>query len=589
VALLCLAPQPSRAGSAKAKRTAIAKWKDLTLATNQVPRAFVKGHEVRLYFDAAGERAGYAAKWEEDRLPAKGYSTRTARLEAMRGRAVPGPEHGWKEAFVLSAGEGQRIATELRNRLTPAEPNHGVCYEAFFADRVLFRDGQGTAKLAFQDEKPPGVLINHNFFTEESVIAVTKPLDEILAAQYPEGSLFLILAPDASRCAQPLLIDRKTQVCVGLSLGALYDSGERGVAYKATIEAFSAAILESHGIALLKNPVTSVTRLVDAVAQDVIRLVRVPALKSTRQFIPAGPSGAMDVVAWEHWLDRHTGTRSEEGSISILVDGNAFYERLRSAIRGATNHVSEFVYIFDRDDLAVEMGDLLKERSRDIPVNVSYDRVSSLVGSWLPKTTPLPEDFTRPVSVSRFLRKDSDVHVRPWLNPWICVNHSKLFLVDGHQAWIGGMNIGREYAHEWHDAMFEIQGPVVASMEAQFRRDWAHSGPWGDFAWTKPSMSEPERTNQPAPAEPLMPLRRLPTTKGLRKPYMTAVIKALDQARSYIYIENGYLFDHGVEKSLAAARKRGVDVQPGRRREASAPWSAGVFLAGYDPRESRAR
>jgi cardiolipin synthase len=141
------------------------------------------------------------------------------------------------------------------------------------------------------------------------------------------------------------------------------------------------------------------------------------------------------------------------------------------------------------------------------------------------------------------------------------VNHSKLFLVDGHQAWIGGMNIGREYAHEWHDAMFEIQGPVVASMEAQFRRDWAHSGPWGDFAWIQASMSQPERTNQPAPAEPLMPLRRLPTTKGLRKPYMTAVIKALDQARSYIYIENGYLFDHGVEKSLAAARKRGVDVR----------------------------
>ena len=42
---------------------------------------------------------------------------------------------------------------------------------------------------------------------------------------------------------------------------------------------------------------------------------------------------------------------------------------------------------------------------------------------------------------------------------------------------------------------------------------------------------------------------------------MTAVIKALDQARDYIYIENGYLFDHGIEKSLAAARKRGVDVR----------------------------
>src|SRR5262249_13612187 len=56
-------------------------------------------------------------------------------------------------------------------------------------------------------------------------------------------------------------------------------------------------------------------------------------------------------------------------------------------------------------------------------------------------------------------------------------------------------------------------------------------------------------------------LRRLPTSKGLRKPFMTAVLNSLEQARSYIYIENGYLFDHGVAASLIRAKKRGVDVR----------------------------
>jgi cardiolipin synthase len=558
--LLSVAPHTCRATSAKAKHDAIQKWSELTLGTNEAPRAFVKAREVRLYFDSAAKVSAYAAKWKEDRLLTDDYSIRTARLRPISSGVIPKVETGWKEAMVLTRDEAEKVATDLVDRLTPPSNNHGVCYEAFFADRVLYRDEHGVAKIAFQNQLPEGLIVDHHYFTDESLFTIRTRLDEILAARHPEGSLFLVLATDAAKYAQPLLIDRDARVCVGLSLAALYDSGETGVIYKATAQAFSAAAIESHGIALVKNPVTSATRLADALIQDVIRLVRVPALKPTRQFIPAGTAGGMDLAQWETWLDRHTGTLREEGSLSILVDGTAFYPRLREAMKGATNHISAYVYIYDRDDLAVEMADLFKACSRDVSVTVSYDRVSSLVGSWLPKTTPLPADFARPASVSRYLRKNSDVQVRPWLNPWICVNHSKLFLVDAQWAWIGGMNIGREYAHEWHDAMFEVQGPVVASLEMQYRRDWAHSGPWGDFAYASAILSEPKHTSQPA-SEPWMALRRLPTTRGLKKPFMTAVIKALDQARNYIYIENGYLFDHGIEKSLAAAHKRGVDVR----------------------------
>ena len=56
-------------------------------------------------------------------------------------------------------------------------------------------------------------------------------------------------------------------------------------------------------------------------------------------------------------------------------------------------------------------------------------------------------------------------------------------------------------------------------------------------------------------------MRRLPTSKDLYKPFKTAVLNSLDQARSYNYIENGYLFDHGVVVSLIRAHKRGVDVR----------------------------
>jgi len=141
------------------------------------------------------------------------------------------------------------------------------------------------------------------------------------------------------------------------------------------------------------------------------------------------------------------------------------------------------------------------------------------------------------------------------------VNHSKLFLVDGQRAWIGGMNLGREYVHEWHDLMIEIEGPVVGSLERQFDREWAHAGPWGDIGYLAAVLKPGAGENEGVSSRNWSKVRRLPTSKGLRKPFKTAALTSLDQARSHIYIENGYLFDHGVVASLIRARKRGVDVR----------------------------
>jgi cardiolipin synthase len=123
------------------------------------------------------------------------------------------------------------------------------------------------------------------------------------------------------------------------------------------------------------------------------------------------------------------------------------------------------------------------------------------------------------------------------------------------------MNLGREYMHEWHDLMIEVEGPLVASLETQFEREWAHAGPWGDLGYAAAVFSGSQGTNQTRASQPWSKVRRLPTSKGLRKPFMTAVRTSFDQARNCIYIENGYLFDHGVVAALIRARKRGVDVR----------------------------
>ena len=562
VALVCcLVATSSEASPAKVKEDALKEWRALTSAEAEEPLAFVKGDEIRLYFKTGSKDAAFAAHWSEGRLPTDGYKLATAQLRPLHSSSLPNLNKGWKQATVLWGDEGREVAQALADRLTPTARGHGVCFESLFADQVLFRDEGGAARWVQQKEKPEEVEIDRHYFVEDSLGTIAEHLDSILTASHPEGTLFLVISCDSSRYAQPVLFDRARGMCVGLWLANLYDSGQSGTGIRTTADAFSALVLESHGIALIKNPVSSAVKLVDAGIQLGIRVIRLPGLNFSRQFIPAGTTGGMDLAKWEDWLDRHTGTRLEEGSLEILIDGDQFYERLAKAIQGATNHISVFVYLFDRDDTAVEVADLLKQRSHEVRVKVSYDRMCSLVGAELPKETPLPEDFTRPDSVARYLRQGSEAQVRCFLNPWFTMNHSKLFLVDGHQAWIGGMNFGRQYAHEWHDMMIQVEGPVVRSLEAQFQRTWAHSGPWGDLAYAAAVLTPLEKPTPEATQRPWSKVRRLPTSKGLKKPYMKAVLTALEQSRSYIYIENGYLFDHGIVKSLGRARKRGVDVR----------------------------
>jgi len=72
--------------------------------------------------------------------------------------------------------------------------------------------------------------------------------------QHPGDSLFLLLAPNARRFPQPLLLDRRQRQCIWLSPAALYDNTERGFGLSTTAQGFKAMLVESQGLALLKNP-----------------------------------------------------------------------------------------------------------------------------------------------------------------------------------------------------------------------------------------------------------------------------------------------------------------------------------------------
>jgi len=214
----------------------------------------------------------------------------------------------------------------------------------------------------------------------------------------------------------------------------------------------------------------------------------------------------------------------------------------------------------DRDDVAVQVADMLKQRSTNVPVRVIFDHNSSLTSGKAPPATPMPEGFVSPRSISSYLKANSAVRVRPFLNPFMTSDHSKVFLVDGRYAYMGGMNLGREYRYEWHDMMAEVEGPVVASLEHEFNKNWAHAGALGDLAFAEEALCGKRPQAAETNRSDFIQVRRIYTKTGHRQIWH-GELESIARARSYVFLENPYLFDNWVIVALVKARLRGVDVR----------------------------
>ncbi len=542
--------------SAASPQESLDLWREMTRPGTPVPSVRVRGDHVRVQFGDSNSPAIFAGEWKKLRVPTKGFAVNSVRLNQIKQRRPAGGK-SWRDAVVIAGKAWNEMLLDSLDQLAPLEPGQGIYYQSYLADGVIFRDKKGSPMFRTLSQTPPEIAIQRRFSIDETVEALAKVLSSSLSLQHPGEKLFVVLSPSSRDLVQGLLLDLEKKQTVWLSPGALYDRSDRGFDLLFTARGLSALTFESHGLALLKNPVSSAARLVDFGAQTAWRFLRVPRPQIAREAPLPGLAPPMDLGEWEKWLDRYTGTALQDGDLHLLVDGNRFFPELHEAILTATNSIKMDVYIFDTDDVAVGVADRLKARSASVKTQVIIDRMGSLASGASPPGTPLPENFRQPISILKNLRADSAIEVRPYLNPWMSTDHTKVYLVDGARAWLGGMNLGREYRYEWHDMMVEVRGGIVQSLEKDFARAWAHESWLGDAAYVgalfKPSTGFTATGGR-------MKLRLLPTRTGW-KPFSTAVFGALRQAKNHIYIENPYLFDKRVTAALVHARRRGVDVR----------------------------
>jgi cardiolipin synthase len=266
----------------------------------------------------------------------------------------------------------------------------------------------------------------------------------------------------------------------------------------------------------------------------------------------------MDLPAWEKELDQTVWAPRYKGQLQFFVDGRQFFPALIQSIAAATRSVDVMVYIFDTDNYAVKVADVLKQASTLARVRVLVDGI----GSWSPAGAPplsVPPDFEPPSDIKAYLRGGSKVHARVTSDPWLTPDHRKCMIIDSRQAYLGGMNIGWVYRYQWHDMMMGITGPVVGRLEKEYRKAWAFSGPFGDFGYAWAALFDRKHLNRNAePGDYDMRVLRTATAKLQIYHAQRAAIR---RAKRYIYIENAYFNDNTMLRELIAARQRGVDVR----------------------------
>lgn len=447
--------------------------------------------------------------------------------------------------------------------VAPIPPGKGILINIRDQELFVYRRPDGSLSECRLMEKPAHIDLVANHRLEALVEPIFDFLDDYLRSIGENDQYLVFETGETGPYARPFVfVERSEKRLHYLSLEP-YTFGSMPSMPVAGTAKVGWHLVRSYLFELFNRPVSSLSRLGfflldttwDATRGIWTSSFRFPRIEA--EAIPALDQGpVMDRNAWEADLDRIVGndTRSH-GRIELLVGGDQFFPRLVDAIIGARQSVKVRTYIFDRDDYAVDLADLLKRRSFDVNVQVLLDGLGTLMAQ-SKAAGSMPPDHQAPLGITLYLTDQSKVRLISLTNPWFAGDHTKTTIIDSRKAFIGGMNIGREYRWEWHDLMMVVDGPVVSVIEREFDKTWAHAQVLGDLVFSGYVFSHPPEA-QPPRGYPIRVLRTLPYDSQIYR----AQLHAIRRARRYIFIENAYFSDIGIIYELVEARLRGVDVR----------------------------
>lgn len=250
--------------------------------------------------------------------------------------------------------------------------------------------------------------------------------------------------------------------------------------------------------------------------------------------------------------------------VTLLIDGPRTYDRIYDAITEAQHYVHLESFIVADDEVGEQLSRRLVDAvGRGVAVRLMFDGLGSV------NTSAEYFDNLRSegLQVREYNSPDPTRNAALWrINHR---NHRKLAVVDGHTAFLGGINFAGVYASSsasapgpeegqdegWRDTHLRVAGPVVADFAMLFARNWSEAG------------------------DPLPPDLAQPATDAPVGPYLVSALKsdggdddefaiyetylaAMRLAERRIWLTHAYFSpDKAFLETVEAAARRGIDVR----------------------------
>jgi cardiolipin synthase A/B len=241
---------------------------------------------------------------------------------------------------------------------------------------------------------------------------------------------------------------------------------------------------------------------------------------------------------------------------TLLLNGEGSFSAMLGAIRAARSSVNMETFIFNEGEVAGEFARAMADKAREgIEVRVLLDDWGSHPG----RLADLMEEAGvklrryKPLRIYSIYKLDNRTH-------------RKILTVDGAVGFTGGFGIDDRWKgnarnpDEWRETNVQVEGPVVAQLQAIFMEDWVH---------TTGEVLHGEKQFPPTPAAGTMLAQAIAASRSDASSRAKLLYyMAIQAARKTIWIENAYFVPDGqIRRGLVNAVARGVDVRvlvPGR-------------------------
>ncbi len=239
--------------------------------------------------------------------------------------------------------------------------------------------------------------------------------------------------------------------------------------------------------------------------------------------------------------------------VRLLIDSAQTFPDMFEAIEGASHYLIVQFYIIRDDDLGRRLKQKLIEATRrGVQVWVLFDGMGS---------KQLPDSYCNDLrnagveiyafTTNRQFGKRFQINFR---------NHRKLLIADGRIGYIGGLNVGDEYAGKnkkglspWRDTHIRVEGPFVNALQMPFIEDWHYV--------TRSILPLPFPAS-PSPDGKQTMFLITSDPSELLQTCSAVYLELIHSAQRRLWIATPYLVpDYALRLALCHAAIRGVDVR----------------------------